>query len=282
MRHLILLLLLCATAQAQWPQGKGQAYIKLGSWAQQSRTHFEPDGSVSIEGGLRTYFIPGLYARVGLNDKWTATGYFNAVSTSQSLESVRGTFTQSLTSFGDMNLSLERLLYRSEKGFHLGTDITFGLPTGNANSIVGSGDGEFNQMVRVLAGTGYSIGDEVVGKQNFYAKGYVGINRRTEGFSSEFRGGLETGTTIKNKLFVLTRLSVLKSLNNKPLQDLTSNSSLAVFGDRIERTTLGFEATWNLDENWGISAGYTRFLAGKIVFNQPSWTTGIVYKLNKK
>ena len=275
MKKLILLLLLCATAQAQWPQGKGQAYLKLGTWNQNSDTHFSDTGEIEPN-GLRTINVNSLFARVGIDDKWTITGNFPLINTSQSLESEIRVFTERGINVGDINLSLERLLYKSEKGFHLGTDITLGLPVGEVG-VVGSGDGEFNQQIRVLAGTGYAIGDEIVGKQHFYAKGSVGINNRTQGFSDEFVGALETGTTIKDILFVLTRLNVIKSFNNAPLQSFTNNH--AVFGDRLERTTLGFEATYNLSDTWGLSAGYVRPLTGKFVFNAPAWTAGLVYKI---
>lgn len=264
-----------SSAHAQWPQGKGQAYLKLGTWNQNSDTHFSDTGDVEPN-GLRTINVNSLFARVGIDDKWTITGNFPLINTSQSLESVRGVFTERGINVGDINLSLERLLYKSEKGLHIGADITLGLPVG-AVGVVGSGDGEFNQMIRVMAGTGYAIGDEVVGKQYFYAKGGIGINNRTQGFSDEFVAGLETGTTIKDKLFVLTRLNVIKSFNNEPVQFFTNNH--AVFGDRLERTTLGFEGTYNLSDNLGLSAGYVKPLTGKFVFNAPAWTAGIIYKI---
>lgn len=266
MRRLLLLLLLVGiTASAQWPQGTGHGYFKLGTWSQVSDTHFEDDGNV-ITGDERRFFIPGLYARVGLSDKWTATTYIPFVITSQEIQAVDGIVTQRGQSIGDINLSLERLLYK-KKGFVFATDLTLGLPTGRTG-IVGSGDGEFNQMVRLLFGQGFKYG-----QYPGYVKSNFGYNNRTNGFSNEVRWGVETGVTA-DKLFILARVNSIRSLKDSPYQ-IGGN----IFGDRIERTVLGFEVNYALNKKWGLSAGHNTFLSGAYVFNAPSWTTGITLKL---
>lgn len=275
MRHLILLLLLCVTAQAQWPQGKNSAYLKLGTWNQHSVHHFETNGNISEPGGLRTYFIPALYARVGIDDKWTVTGFVPVVNTSQFIETTNGGFTIEDTNLGDINIFVERLLLKLDTGFHVGAELGFGLPTGFTGiglsgfpSPVGSGDGEFNQIISLKVGSGFKIGE-----QNLYYKASLGYNNRTQGFLNEYRWSAETGTTF-NKLFVLSRITNITALNK---ENITVNAN-NIFGNGIEKRVLGFEATYNLTKHWGISAGYNRFLSGTLVFSDPSYTYGVVYQ----
>lgn len=263
---LLLFILISTTAMAQWPIGGGKTYAKLGVWQQSSDTHFTDTGT-SDPNGLREYFIPGLYIRTGLNDKWTMTGYIPVVHTSQALQNVNGHYTDSDTNIGDVNVSLERLLYRKNK-FVLSADLTLGIPSGVVG-VVGSGDGEFNQQLRLLAGGGYKIFN-----RSYYLKGYAGFNNRTEGFSDELRAGIETGTK-RGKFLLLTRLSTIQSLKNKPRLPVGSN---AVFGDRIERTVIGSEVNFELSKKIGLSVGYNRFLQGEYVFNAPSWVYGITFK----
>ncbi len=270
MRKLIILFILIgATVHGQWPQGKGHAYIKLGSWNQQSNTTYDINGNSRELNGERSYFIPGVYARFGVTDKFTITGYLPYVKTNETIYSdgLNPSTFQEGVNIGDATIAFERLLYKSKKGHVIAAGLTFGIPLGDTDPNVGTGDGEFDTTFRLLAGSGYKIFN-----QTFYVKGHLGYTARSKGYINQIRSGLETGTTF-GKLFVLGRLTSIKT--ERTLRDLSSTGGL--FAD-FEKTTLGAEATYNINKNWGVSAGYSKFLSGKLLFNAPAYTYGVVYK----
>ena len=261
---LILFILIGATAYGQWPQGKGHAYIKLGSWNQQSTSVYDIDG-VSRDIRERSYFIPGVYARYGVTDKFTITGYLPYVETTDGLGLERNLG----RSVGDATIAFEHLI-ASAKGQVFSGSITLGLPIGDAsNPNVGTGDGELDVTARLLAGGGYKLFNH-----KFYAKANVGYTKRSKGYIDQIRSGLETGTTF-GPIFILARLTSVKTVKTLTAESLAGTGGL--FAD-FEKTTLGYEATFNINEHWGISAGHSHFLSGKLLFNAPAYTYGLIYK----
>ena len=69
--------------------------------------------------------------------------------------------------------------------------VLFGLPTGKDSGgetgILQTGDGEFNQMLRLDLSSGFSA--------NGWFSFYAGYNNRTQGFSDDYRFGGEVGWT---------------------------------------------------------------------------------------
>ena len=56
--------------------------------------------------------------------------------------------------------------------------MPIGNDSGGSQGNLQTGDGEFNQLIQLDAGTGFPIGGT-----NGYANVYVGFNNRTNGFS---------------------------------------------------------------------------------------------------
>ena len=56
-----------------------------------------------------------------------------------------------------------------------------------------TGDGEFNQILQIDAGTAFKVKNT-----SLYANAYVGFNNRTNGFSDEVRYGIEAGGSFLN------------------------------------------------------------------------------------
>lgn len=266
-KTLLLFLLLSTSALAQWPMKPGRTYAKLGVW-QQTATHHFTDQGEKDPNGRRVYYIPGLYVRTGVDKYWTMTGYVPLVYTSQVLQNTEGYYVMRDTNIGDVSVGVERLLYSGRGGTAFSAQLRLDFPSG-ALGVTGAGDGEFNQELRLLGGTSYRLFDH-----HFYLKGHLGFNNRTKGFSDELRAGIETGSRW-GSFFMLMRLGSIQSLKNNPPLPAGSN---AIFGDRIERTTLNGELTYHMTERIGFSFGYSHFLAGERVFSAPAISYGILYR----
>ena len=137
--------------------------------------------------------------------------------------------------------------------------------------ILQSGDGEFNQMVRVHVG--YSLYPKPG-----YLAGYIGLNNRTNDFSDELHFGLEGGMALNKSLYAALKLNVVESLQNGD----AAASQTGVFSNNIEYTGIGPEVTYLLDNGLGFSLGIFGAFSGQNILAAPSINVGIVYDLKKR
>ena len=281
---LILVLMLVGQflfAGGGWPQPKGNGYFKLYQWWTISNAHYTDIGLIdpNITQGI---FNTSLYAEYGFTDRITGVLNFPFYSRAYFNNTVSGTTGEVLTpgeainSVGDTEIGIQYGIIPTGK-FVLSGRIVLGLPLGNdfgGNSgILQTGDGEFNQILRFDVGTSFKIGSI-----DAYATGYIGANNRSNGFSDEFRYGIEIGGNLfDNKITPILRLSGIESFQNGDAE-IGANST-SVFANNSEIFMFSPELAYNLNDKWGVSAGAGIPLSGRIIFSDPSFSAGVYFKL---
>jgi len=287
MKKSIITLILIISSQllfagGPWPQKKGGLYIKLSEWWTVFDEHYTDIGL--LDPNLTTgIYNTTLYAEYGLTNRFTAV--VNAPLLSRNVvNNLRSRTTSeiivagdSFNSFGDIDFSLKYGLTKPGAKIPIAASITLGIPTGVAvageQNNLQTGDGEFNQMIQIHAGSGFNLGGT-----SAYLSGHVGVNHRTNGFSEEFRAGLEFGVgLLSNKLWVNSRLSVVESFKNG--ETAATITSTSIFANNSEFTTLGVEASYYITEKLGVSAGVTGALRGEIIAAAPSYNVGVFLDL---
>ena len=275
-------LLLCNTllAGGGWPQEKGHGYFKLGQWWLISDQHYTDVGKLdpNITIGLFNTYAYGEY---GLTDRLTGLVYFPFFSRSYFNNTVSGTTGEvlvpgdAINGLGDTDIGLKYgLITRGPVA--VSATLMLGLPLGISDAgkttAIQTGDGEFNQLLQIDAGRGFKIG-----KRAAYANAYIGFNNRTQGFSDEFRFGIESGMhLIQDKLIAILRVYGVKSLKNGNIQDLANSSS--VFANNSEHISFAPEIAYQFNEKWGISAGFGGAFYGRIISARPSYTFGVFHQ----
>ncbi len=275
-----------------WPQPKGWGYFKLSQWWVISDQHYTDKGRIdpNTTNGL---FNASLYAEYGFTDRLTGVAYIPFFSRAYFNNTVSGTTGEikipgeAINSFGDSDLSLKYALTLN-KPIALSATLTFGIPLGKdrggSAGNLQTGDGEFNQMIQLDAGSGFQLG-----KLAAYANVYAGFNNRTKDFSDsssgkfsdEFRYGIEAGATFANeRLTAIGRLYGIKSFKNGDLPADRSNST-SVFANNSEHLTFAPELAYNINDKWGISVSTGIALSGRLIFASPSYSFGVFYKLKK-
>lgn len=266
-----------------WPQPKGKTYLKLSEWWTIGDQHFTDLGELDPNVTLGI-FNTNLYVEHGITNRLTGIVYFPLFSRSYNNNLVSRTTGEviapgdAINSIGDADIILKYGLTGQNSKVAISSSLLFGLPLGNDQGGIQqnlqTGDGEFNQMLRIDAGMG------LISKSNvgLYSNAYVGYNNRTKGFSDEFRFGLEVGLGLNNyKWLFVTRLDVLESLQNGSLpSDVTSTS---IFANNTEFVSAGFEINYKVGSKWGVSAGYASALSGKIIVASPSYSVGVFVEL---
>ncbi len=275
---LILVAVLASTslslAQGAWPKENGKAFFKLGQTIIVSDEFYTPEGTIRTIKTAGVY-ITSLYGEYGLSDKLTAVAYVpvffrNTINEQQFTLSPNVEEADEANSFGDMNIGLQYGILK--KGpFVLSTSLILGVPTGQTDGgdtqILQSGDGEFNQMLRLHAGYSFYPAP-------FYAAAYVGVNNRTKDFSEEFRLGLEAGAGWKSWFFAL-KMDWVESFANGNAE----SSQTGIFSNNTEYISFGPEVGYQLGAGFGISASAFGAFKGQNILANPAYFVGLTYEL---
>ena len=261
-----------------WTKGKGKGFFKLSEWWIIADQHYTDEGKIdpNVTNGL---FNTSIYAEYGITNRLTGIVYFPVFSRAYFNNQISATTGEvlkqgeSINSIGDTDISLKYGIIQGKK-IVMSSSLMLGLPLGNSSGgtegNLQTGDGEFNQMLRVDISTAFQLG-----KVNTFYSVYCGINNRSNGFSDEFRWGVEAGFLAWNeRIIAVGRLYGTQSLNNGNT-DNNLNGNTSIFANNSEFTSVSGELSYKLSNRVGVSAGMATALSGKIIFANPSYTLGV-------
>ncbi len=270
------------SAGGGWPQPKGRGFFKLSQWWLVADQHYTDRGLIdpNLTNGI---FISSLYAEYGFTDRLTGVLYFPFLSRSYFNNTISGTTGEVLTpgeainTIGDTDLSIKYGIF-TKGPVVLSATLTLGLPvgedSGGSDNQLQTGDGEFNQLLQLDAGTGFKVGN-----LSAYANIYAGYNNRSEGFSDEIRYGVEAGVNLfDDRITAIVRLFGVESTQNGSL-DATTSTGTSIFANNAEHFTFAPEIAYNINDRWGVSAGAGFALSGRLIYAAPSYNFGVFFKL---
>lgn len=277
-QRIIFTLILCSTwgfAQAGggWVKKKKEGYYKLGlTWVESDGyfsggTGFSPNLNSSL---LTTSF----YAEHGLSDGLSAELYLpfymqHSVEGSITEDGVDLIESDQVGGPGDINIGLRGKLYSSDL-LNISGTVTLGLPTGSAalgkRKNLFTGDGEFNQLLRLDASVPYG-GKKVAG----YTTLYGAFNNRGDNFSNEFQYGLESGiSALDSKMWLIGRFMAIEALGEQSNNEFTNS-----FTQSMSFTNYMVEAAFYLNEKSGLSVSYTGSVKGNVLLVAPVYGLGL-------
>jgi len=266
---------LSSLAGGGWPQPKGRGYFKLSQSYLLSPKYFDGTGTVIDLTPSFGYFATSFYGEFGFTDRLTGIIYMpffaravkNELRFNQSGLNEAGA---SLNSFGDTDIAVKYGLIVN-KPIVVSATVLFGLPLGdngaaNANALQ-TGDGEFNQMLRIDASHSFY-------PKKFYVSAYAAFNNRTAGFSDEVRFGAEIGLTLK-KFIPIFKVSTVHSLFNGDV----SATQNGIFSNNTEFISPSLELNYQITEKMGVSASMATALAARNILASPNFGVGVYLKL---
>jgi len=270
------------TAGGPWSQIKGNGYFKLSEWWTVFDQHFTDSGQIdpNVTSGI---YNTSLYAEYGITDRLTAItnipffsrNYVNNLRSGTTNELI--TAGDAINSIGDIDLGVKLGLTNENATIPIALSVFVGIPsgkdTGGSQGNLQTGDGEFNQMVQIDAGKGFNIGGS-----SAYFSAYTAVNNRTNGFSEEFRYGLEFGLgVLSSKLRTTAKLNVIESFKNGDNAETITNTSL--FANNTEFSSLELGINYYVTKKIGISASVAGAFRGEIIAAAPSYSVGVFYDM---
>lgn len=269
---LLSLLFPVTTLAGGWAQAKGKGYFKLGQSYLRSDQFYEKGDAVDI---ITTgVYFTSLYGEYGFTDRWTGIGYlpFFSRMTVNEVEFTSGRFQEGdeYNGIGDSDLGIKYGILIG-KPFVLSATLQFGLPIGvtdgGTTGVLQTGDGEFNQLVKVEAGYAPP-------KTPFYFNAGLGINNRTSGYSEEFRYNFEAGY-VNGRFLGALKLDGIKSFFNGE----GGGGQNGVFSNNLEFVSITPEVAFRVKGKFGLTANAGIAVYGHRILASPSYSGGIYFKL---
>lgn len=261
-----------------WPQPKGKGYYKLSQMWIVADQHFTNTGEIDPN-GTRGSFFTSIYGEYGITDRLTGIVNWPFFARSLIYEQVSGTTGQvtdpgdAINGIGDMDISVKYGLTQG-KPIAVSASLLLGLPLGESSGgydgTLQTGDGEFNQMLQIDAGTSFKVG-----KIYPYTNAFIAFNNRTGGFSDEFRYGLEVGSEVGFVFAVLRIYGVHSFMNGEPNFN-TAGTSL--FANNAEYLAINPELSFKISDKWGVSGTLGTAAWGKLIFANPTYSVGVYFK----
>jgi len=215
-------------------------------------------------------FNTSVFAEYGITNK--LTGILNLPFSTASNDN------ESISGIGDVDLGAKYQLNKPGSKYVLAGTLLLGLPLGDdaggSDGTLQTGDGEFNQMIRLDLSRSFSVG-----KINTYANIYAGYNNRTNDFSDEFRAGGELGASfLKDRIWLIARLDMVESLQNGDESDPSSDGS-TVFANNTEFFAYTYEVAAYITDKIGVSAATGNVFNASLILASPSYSFGVFMDL---
>ncbi len=257
-----------------WPQPKKGGYFKLGQSIIVSSSFYGPTGDL-VDITTIALYTTSLYGEYGLTERLTGIVYFpffvrstlNEIRFIQSGSTVPG---DEFNAIGDAEIGA-KYSFNVDKPIVWSASLILGLPLGSTgggdSQILQTGDGEFNQMIRIDASHSFH-------PRPIFTSAYAAFNNRTNNFSDEVRFGLEVGGTFK-KFVPILKLNAVKSLNNGG----TSVVQNGVFSNNTEYISPSIEINYQMTDKLGVSGSGAFAFSGQNILASPNWGLGVYLKL---
>jgi hypothetical protein len=205
----VLLISIYSQAQQVWTRDKGKFYSQIGGTLYFYDSKINIDNSITaIDRKVTSNAIQG-YLEYGVTDKLTANIIVPFVlSDSKNTAKTQpiGISDGSLNAFGNINLGLTYNFYK-KNGYVLSTKLQSTLPTASFKENTGlrTGTDSFGIAPSFLAG---------YGGNSFFASAELGLNYRTNKYSSQTIGGFQIGKSFgANKKLLIIFHNEIQSSN---------------------------------------------------------------------
>ncbi len=257
-----------------WTQQDGGGYLKFSTRVVRADSFYDPEGnSTDIATFGDTAF--SLYGEYGLFERLTLVG--NLPVRRLTLNRQEGELTgvelfpgDSSTALGDGELGVRIALARLGSSV-FSTQVTVGIPVGDTDQENGlvTGDGEADVRAEVLFGHSFS-------GLPIYLSASTGYAQRFEGFSNEFRYGIEGGYRFGDWGLLVLRANGTQSLKNIETAgggEIEAN----LFANNASFLAIGPEFNLALGRGSGASVAVEGVVFGENVFDAPAFTFGLTW-----
>lgn len=251
-----------------WTQKKGTGYYKADFRYLGGNKIYDSNGDKIAIPDFKDITV-GVFGSFGITDDITIM-LNAAVFKSVKLDTSSGAlgFENEVSGFGDILVGGKYKLAKFGQSFVSGK-LLINLPTGESSPDGGlwTGSGDYHQTIGLEYG--YSLWP-IPG----YINAGVTYTNRTQGFSDEFRYGIEAGYTFIKELSLIVRFHGQLSMKNG---DENVKGGFGVFSNNQQYIAYNAELAYKLTENFGVKGYYESGGAGKNIISAPVINVGLFF-----
>lgn len=266
-------------AQSGWTREKGGVFVQTSISTFSSNEYYSVTGQLFDQGSEFQTQALILYGEYGITDR--LTGIINAPI----YKSNRFVTTNRVGGVGDVRLGFKYAILK-QLPVSLGIEAEipsgdgFNFATANEANALGTrdrinlpiSDGEFNLWTTLAVSQSLPSGTT-------YASFYGQYNIRTEGFSDQYRLGIELGQKFIDRLWLIGRLGIQESVSDDVQADVSF-----LYGEGTTYTTFGLTGMFSLNEQWMITTSYSDYAEfiseRKNIYDGSAWSAGIAWEFS--
>lgn len=261
---LLLATLSAGQASASWVRDKGQAMVGLGASYTSANKIYDGAGKTSAIPRFTETAVQ-LAGEYGITERFTAGAAASLLALSSAEDSTLMSTARNYTGLGDSLLSGRYLIYSGS--FLLSAGLELGLPTGNKNATIPSGDGEWSVLPRLSLAGSFNAGFE-----GFYLFS-TGYHKRTLGYSDEVHAQAMTGARFGFVTFILG-LELRQSLKNGESAAISTNP---LYFNNASFATFAPGIVFHANEKLTFHVFYKGAMYVRNILGAPSISAGMSY-----
>jgi hypothetical protein len=263
-----------------WTQKKGTGYYKADFRYLGGNKWYDPNGDKLAIPDFKDMTV-NVFGSYGITDNLTLmlnaavfkSVKFDIPSVSDTILTFnefapQSEFDNEVSGFGDILVGAKYKLAKFGQSFISGK-LLINLPTGESSPDGGlwTGSGDYYQTIGVEYG--YSLWPTPA-----YFNAGVTYTNRTQGFSDEFRYGIEAGYTFIKELSVILRFHGQVSMKNG---DPNVKGGFGVYSNNQQYIAYNAELAYKLSDNFGVKGYYESGGAGKNIISAPVINVGVFF-----
>jgi len=274
-RYLLLLIFISTSncfAQSAWTKKKGEVYVQLAfnTISNYNEIFGKPDYKTEREITDNTL---QLYGEYGITNKTTLIiSVPLKLMTTGDLTNNNPPFTtaDSKTSLGNIEIGIKHQFYKAK--WIIAWQMNVDTKTSSFYEASGIRTGYDAWAFTPTLNTSRSY-------KNFYIQTFIGLNLKTHNYSSNFKVGGEIGTKLKDKIWLIGYLDVIKSFKNGDIELPQTNSLTALYINDQEYGGFGLKAIVDFSKTFGATANFGGAFFGNNVAKQVALNIGLYYKI---
>ena len=261
---LLLAILSAGQTSAAWVREKGQTMLGLGASYTSANKVYDGTGQTSAIPRFTETAVQ-LAGEYGITERFTAGAATGLLALSSAEDSTLMSTGRNYTGLGDSLLSGRYLIYSGS--FLLSAGLDLGLPTGNKNAAIPSGDGEWSVLPRLSLAGGFNAGF-----QGFYLFS-TGYHKRTVGYSDEVHAQAMIGARFGFVTFILG-LELRQSLKNGDSGPISQNP---LYFNNASFATFAPGLVFHCSEKLTFHIFYKSAMYVRNILGAPSISAGMSY-----
>lgn len=267
-------------AQSPWTQKKGEAYTQFGFSTIPNYTSLFGDPNFDTERVLTDNTFQ-LYGEYGVSDKTTLIlnvpfkNIAAAELTNPGDANNAITIEETVNALGNVTAGVRHNFYKNKWLVSGQLDIELNTGTYQEGSGIRTGYDSFTLRPTISAGRGFD---------QFYIQAFMGLDLRTNNYSTNFKAGGEAGAKVFDRIWIIGFLDVVQSLEDGDFVPPAENILTGLYVNNQEYVGYGLKAIVEATPKFGVMAGFGGVFAdaNNNVPREAALNFGLYYKIGKK